>query len=281
MSHVTGLPTATSALQFVFNLSARSSQHAFRHAKSNRYSIPSVRSVASDPRGQQPYRGEGPGFLRPLIPKKVTPMQFGPPPSKSQSRDHRPRWDEDIEAIRVYLRQENGRLSEPMSLNEVLDMRGRSESGAFLDIVEEIIGPDEKRLYPIVKICNKKEAMDLHRAKKKESKGHKKEDKSIELGWSIAENDLAHRIGRMQEFLTRGARVKVTLGSQRIKGWSRKKPITKEEGEGVAQRIKRAAMEVNGVKERAQPEGEILKTYILSFEGSPKKEGQQNEEKKS
>ncbi|KAI0865750.1 hypothetical protein F4860DRAFT_460280 [Xylaria cubensis] len=89
--------------------------------------------------------------------------------------------------------------------------------------------------------------------------------KILELNWSIAPNDLAHKLKRFNEFLKKGMRVDVLLARKR----KSRKP-TAEEGDELVRRVKEAASDV-GATEYKKEDGFVGNILRLFFEGPPKK----------
>lgn len=169
------------------------------------------------------------------------------------------------------MRQSDGKLSEAMSFQDILDLRQSDEQGKYIDFVEMLAAADGNRIYPIVHIRSKKKVKEEEKAKKQALRESKIGKKYIELSWSIGENDLGHRLHKMKDFLGRGAQVEVLVGSRRLRGWKQKANQSKEVGQHLVDKIRQAALEVQGAKERAEPQGQILDQVTLSFECSEKK----------
>ena len=210
-------------------------------------------------------------FRRPKFrAQEVDITQFGP-----QEVIDRPKRDEEIECWKAHLRNPDGKLSEPILLDVILKMRHRDERGKFLDFVEELAAEGDGRAYPVVALTNLKVAKERESAKKKAQKDNKFDEKQVEMSWSIGSHDLSIRLGRMQEFLKKGAKVDVVLGSERLKGWARKKPVSIAEAEDLVLAVKDAASKVPGAK-YLEAEGYYLKKYIMLFQGPSKKERERN-----
>lgn len=78
-------------------------------------------------------------------------------------------------------------------------------------------------------------AREKERAKEAKKKHPGKIVKILELNWAIDNNDLAHRIGKMKEFLGKGFRVEITISPKR-KG----KKATVEEKEELLAKLREA-----------------------------------------
>lgn len=187
----------------------------------------------------------------------------------SGGRDRPPR-DEEIRAFKVYVvRPEDGRLSEPQILSKVLDTRERDEKGRPTQYLQEVLAKSEDRPYPICKMFDKKAAREADEAKRKAAKTTKMHMKQLEVSWTVSDNDLGHRMGRLKEFLEKGWRVEVIFGSKR-KGWKNRREATVEEAERVLEKIRNVVREVEGAKERPM-QGKVREDAVLCFEGKAKK----------
>lgn len=106
--------------------------------------------------------------------------------------------------------------------------------------------------------------------RKKEKEKAKVQDKRLEIGWSVSDNDLGHRMGKVKEWLGKGWRVEVVFGSRRKSGWGKKRVVSAEEAEGLVEKIRRAVGEVEGAREKKGMEGEVGGEAIFFFEGKVK-----------
>ena len=188
-------------------------------------------------------------------------------------RPDRPPRDEEIKAFKVYLVQpEDNRLAGPVPTFEVLQSRQRDEKGRFTQFLQEV-GPmnvEEGRYHPICKMFDKKAARELELARKKASKEKKIQTKQLEINWSVSDNDLSHRLGRLKEFLEKGWKVEILFGTKR-KGWMGRREASQEEIRKVLDRIRRAVGEVDGAREWRAMQGKEGGEAKLSFEGKAKK----------
>ncbi len=127
-------------------------------------------------------------------------------------------------------------------------------------------GPE--RRFPICKVYDKQVMREKEEAKRKAAKASKMEEKQLELSWTIGHHDLGHRLGKLKEFLLKGCRVDIVVGSRRHKGWNRKRDITNEDAEKLLARIRSEVREVEGAKERLAMDGRLCEEAVLHFEGS-------------
>lgn len=150
------------------------------------------------------------------------------------------------------------------------------------------LSPDEpgnRNFIPVCKIVSKKESYEAELRRKKQAKDQKRANKivsemgakTLELNWAIDQNhDLLHRIEKMKAFLSEGRRVEIVLASK--KGGRK---ATREECEGVLNKIRQAAGEIEGVKESKEFSGKLGGFGTMSFQGRPvvvKKEEKQKQD---
>ena len=262
MRHVRGLQTNSEALQAVFKFSLgrpicpnHRTKFKFSPAAHNLRcaSFQTPRSRSSRPPPRAPFEA-----------RETDVAIFGP-------RIDRPRRDEEIKVWRAHLRQSDGRLSEALPYGSILEMRQRDDRGSYLQFVREIASADENRAFPIVEILDWKTVKEKELAKKKATRGSKVPEKQLEMSWAIDPHDLGIRLGKMQDFLQKGAVVVVLIGSSRLKGWKKKREVSHEEGQALVQKIERAALDVSGTKQRGGTEGQLLASMQLTFQGPGKK----------
>ncbi len=190
----------------------------------------------------------------------------------SQRPDRPPR-DEEIRASKVYMvRSSDQRLSEPIPTHEILESRERDDKGRPTQFLQEVAGLDvaEGRFYPICRMFDKKAARESELAKRKAGKVNKLVMKQLQCSWTMSDNDLGHRLGRLKEFLEKGWRVEILFGTKR-KGWMDKRRASAEEVTSVLSKIRAAVGEVDGAKEMRNMQGKEGGEAILSFEGKSKK----------
>ncbi|KAI1776415.1 hypothetical protein F4818DRAFT_414048 [Hypoxylon cercidicola] len=92
------------------------------------------------------------------------------------------------------------------------------------------------------------------------------ESKELELSWSIAGHDLAHKLRRLRDFLGRGLRVEVVLAKKR--GGRTAGP---DQAVAVLAAVRGAVAEVDGAKEPRKMDGDVGGTARLFFEGPGEK----------
>lgn len=153
--------------------------------------------------------------------------------------------------------QPDGKLGKPQSLSWVLARIDRKAE--FVEQYNEVEG------IPICKIINKKEAREAAKARKKQ-KQPSAVTKYLELNWAIDHNDLAHRLGKLREFLERGHRVEVLL----LKKKKRMRDATAEEGRHTLESLSNYVKGVEGAKELRFMEGDFLGRATLYYEGKVK-----------
>jgi len=188
-------------------------------------------------------------------------------------RPDRPLRDEEITALKVYMvRPSDQRLSEPIPTYQVLESRERDEKGRPTQFLQEVAGlnVEQRRFYPICRMFDKKAAREHALAKRKEGKGKKFVTKQLECSWTMSDNDLGHRSGRLKEFLEKGWRVEILFGTKR-KGWMGRRAASAEEISSVLSKIRATVGEVDGAKELRKMQGKEGGEAMLTFEGNPKK----------
>ncbi|KAI9846972.1 MAG: hypothetical protein M1837_003328 [Sclerophora amabilis] len=174
---------------------------------------------------------------------------------------HRPPRNEEIRARTVSIVSKDNHLMAPVTLNRVL---------ADLDLSSQVlvqVAQKDPDTPPICKILDKKDFQQSERARTKSPpKNLQNVLKQLELNWAIDNNDLGHRLDRMQQFLEKGMKVEVILAPKR-----RGRQATDEEAEAVLRKIRERTGQVEGAKESKQPVGKMLGMYTLSFDGRPRK----------
>ncbi|KAL9598828.1 MAG: hypothetical protein Q9219_004247 [cf. Caloplaca sp. 3 TL-2023] len=197
----------------------------------------------------------------------------------AQSQDNSHARDEAIGPQRseVQVVNADGSLQPPATLRDALASMDRSSN--FLIQVGRRIHPwyangpeseegkeDTRPRIPVCKVISKTQFRLSQAAKSKPRKDAVATSKEVEMRWTMAPNDLNHRLERLKEFLSQGRRVEVTFGKKR-KGWKNKKEVTEETAENILKEIRDKALEVEGVREWKSVEGELRGVLIMHFEG--------------
>lgn len=194
---------------------------------------------------------------------------FGPKHGLTERRRAR---DEGINAVKVHMVDpQDERLAAPRLLSEVLEARERDEKGRPTQFVQEVSPPSGERAYPVCKMFDKKAAREAEEARRKAGRATKAkwQEKRLEVSWTVSDNDLAHRMARLREFLDKGWRVEVVFGSKR-KGWNERREAGPEEANKVLEKIRKAVGQVEGAQEK-QMQGRVGKEAVLLFEGKARK----------
>lgn len=189
--------------------------------------------------------------------------------SKDTARDIR---DEAIPTSHVYVVRDadNGQksaLDGPIPLRQALQKRKSDEKGRAIEYLKMVRDRDEKMQYPICRYFDKVAERQREKERRKAQKGTKIQHKALELNWTVGPNDLSHRMAKMHEFLQRGARVEVTIGSARKRGWMDKRTDDEQAASNLVNDVRAAAMAVPGTRERGQLQGALGQTVKLNFEG--------------
>ncbi|KAI9750700.1 MAG: hypothetical protein M4579_006348 [Chaenotheca gracillima] len=169
---------------------------------------------------------------------------------------NRPPRNEEIQNRMVAVVDNENHLKEPQLLREVLAGLDRSTQ-VLLQVAQT--SPDEP---PICKIMDKKTLQESERAKAKPKKPQTS-TKELEINWAIDQNDLGHRLDRLQQFLEKGMKVEILLANRR-----RKRKATVEEAQNTLKMI-RERVEECSAKESKPPDGKILGEYLLVIEKKP------------
>ncbi|EJT74065.1 hypothetical protein GGTG_07914 [Gaeumannomyces tritici R3-111a-1] len=187
---------------------------------------------------------------------------------------------------------EAGTLSEPMSPELLLDGMDLetdtlvcvylpSTSNAGVNAAAEAESDDEETAetdetpetlskrpsIPICAIMNKEKYLEHVENERKEQRIRDLGTKELEIGWTIDQHDLGHKVRRLREFLGKGYTVRVMFLQSKKKG---KKRSANNENDNSAAEVVRAfeeaATEVPGAKQCKRPEGSMDRTYILTFD---------------
>ena len=196
---------------------------------------------------------------------KLNIANFGPKrKGDDKPEDER---DENIKAFRVHIAQPDNTIGEPIPLVDALNARLRDEKGRFTQYLRVVREPDARIVYPLCRYYDKQLERDKELARKKSAKSTKTEQKQLEINWTVGDNDLGHRMGRLKEFLGKGWRVEVIIGSTRKRGWGGKRTDNQALAESLVAKIRNAALEVEGSKQRTEMKGKLGEEVSLSFEG--------------
>ena len=267
MRHYKQLPTISETLQRIFLLCSHPAPFALTPLQPACASPKRLCCRSSAPYTTDAYASPVRRRVRPD--SRLDLSNFGPKDQGSaKPGDVR---DEAIRAFRVYIVQPDDTLSEPMLLRDALDARQKDERGRLSQYLRQVREASEEFPNPICKYYDKKHERDRELIKKRAAKTARAENKQLEINWTVSDNDLDHRMKRMKEFLEKGWKVEVLLGSTRKSGWKRKRTDDPEGQQNLVANIKASAMEVDGTRERAEMKGVLGQEVVLSFEGVKKK----------
>ena len=188
--------------------------------------------------------------------------------------------DEAIKSFKVYVVNADNKLDDPILLHDALAARNKDDKGKFTEILRQVQPASPSLLFPICKYMSLKSLKEKELALEKHERmerASRKQSKRLELNWTIGDNDLAHRMERLREFLSKGRSVEVTLGTQRKRGWQKKRPDSLETAEQLVQKVKAAAFEVNGSREAKEMTGDMGNMVVLYFEGPRKAKDESSE----
>ena len=163
----------------------------------------------------------------------------------------------------VQLVNADGGLQEPIPLGQVLRRVNRPEYH-----VVQFKGLDisEAGGFPLVKILSETELIEIarrqiRREQQRKDNEKRNEAKIVELSWAIGENDLAHRIKMVKDFLHDGLKVEVALSGRR--GMV---PMGLPAREELVQRIKESLGDVEGLREYRQMDGKMERSVTVFFD---------------
>lgn len=199
----------------------------------------------------------------------LDPTRFGPKGQDTQRpNDVR---DEKIRSYKVIIAKESGGLGDEVLLRDALEALKVDERGKPIQYLRQVRPPDAHIPYPVCKYYDKQLERDKESARKKAARTFKTESKQLEINWTVGDNDLSHRMGRLKEFLEKGARVEVIIGSSRKRGWMNKRTDDTDVAGRLVEKIRAAVTGVQGAKERAEITGKLGEEIRLSFEGPKRK----------
>ncbi|KAI4188154.1 MAG: hypothetical protein L6R41_002340 [Letrouitia leprolyta] len=222
---------------------------------------------------------DAPRHRLPIVPRRQATF---PPSIQSnrfaQSQDAGPPRDEAIgsPAIQIQVPDSNGLLQPPRSLRDTLASIDRHLN--FLVHVGDKVHPryanepgpeegqpDTRPKIPVCKIISKADYRLAEYAKQKPKKSAAASSKELEVHWSMAPNDLKHRLEKLKEFLEQGRRVEVVFGKKR-KGWRDKRDVSDEGAKQILKQIRDAVAEVEGAKEWKEMDGQLRGGLTMFFE---------------
>ncbi|KAH9828859.1 Translation initiation factor IF-3, N-terminal domain [Teratosphaeria destructans] len=221
--------------------------------------------------------------LHPTVPP-IRAFSSSPISLKTVTERRQQNYDEEIPFRRVYVVEADDKLSEIRMKWDVLDSIDRKEYRLVQLTVPDLdpdspnYHPDPRNFIPVCRIENKREAYQREKERKAKSKEQKKGSaratsvKTLELNWAIDQNDLGHRLEKMEEFLSEGRRVEVVLAAKK-----RGRKASKEECEGLLGRLREVVERVGGKEFRAF-EGELGRFATIVFQGKVVKAGKKEGE---
>ncbi|KAL8939867.1 MAG: hypothetical protein Q9216_003118 [Gyalolechia sp. 2 TL-2023] len=131
--------------------------------------------------------------------------------------------------------------------------------------------PDTRPKIPVCKIISKGNFRLAEATKHKSKKNAAASTKELEVHWTMAPNDLNHRLEKLKEFLDQGRRVEVVFGKKR-KGWKDKKEISEEAANRILKQIRDRVAEVEGVREWKEMDGQLRGELVMFFEAKREKQ---------
>ena len=251
------------------NLLVRQSAHFFTHVEALQQTFVPIAALSSPF-----YRHHLRHRSNPLRSHPATRHYKAAPGSLTPTKYSR-RIDEEIDEPRVQCVDEaSNALLPPQSPYDIL--REMDRKTQFL--VE--MAPATDGNFAICRILPRQQVLEYERAKSKKPRTKETLMKQMEINWAIGQNDLQHKLDRLQGFLNEGRRVEMILAKKQNRGKKGKDP-TREERRKLVDSIRNFARGLPGVIEwkpmaesgGEQPErNEMPKPWVtmLFFEGSKK-----------
>jgi translation initiation factor IF-3 len=173
--------------------------------------------------------------------------------------------DHDIPYQWVRIRDAEGKLSAPQRTESVLITLPAKHSLVMLAHPPPQ-DPNSATVQISAAICRIVDYTSIKTTEKAEKQQQQQvaaqQTKQLEFSWSIAPNDLTHKIKRLQEFLEKGMRVEVLLA--RKKGGRVAAP---DEAAALVERVREIAAAVPGTAEYKRADGSPGSRITLFFEG--------------
>ncbi|KAL8371810.1 hypothetical protein RB595_001554 [Gaeumannomyces hyphopodioides] len=155
----------------------------------------------------------------------------------------------------------------PSSANASANAAAETES----DDEEAAEAPQARSKRPPIPICAimSKEKYEEHlENERREQRIRDLGTKELEIGWSIDQHDLGHKVRKLREFLGKGYTVRVMFLNNKKKG--KKRSANKDDDNGAAaeavRTVEEAVAEVPGAKQCKKPEGSVGRTLTLTFD---------------
>ena len=179
--------------------------------------------------------------------------------------------NEAIRSFKVHIVQSDGKLGEPELLFDALARRKKDEKGRYLEVLRQVQGTNAKLYFPVCRSFDIREEQLRDLAQKKADKLEKRTlktpSKRLEYNWTIGDNDLGHRLGKLKELLEKGRKVEVVIGGSRKRGWRMKRTDDLQVAQQLVSKTKSAALDVDGAKEAYEMRGEMGQQLEMCFEG--------------
>ncbi|WPB00383.1 uncharacterized protein RHO25_005002 [Cercospora beticola] len=165
---------------------------------------------------------------------------------------------------------ETNKLLEPMTRFDVLKTLDTKTHRLVQLVPDEPRNPD---FIPKCKILNKKDMYESEKKAKELAKEKKRVQKvvsgeglkTLEINWAIDQkNDLMHRLEKLKGFLAEGRRVEVVCAAKK-----RGRKASREECEGVVEKILAAVESVEGARQREEMKGKLGGFCQWTFQGRP------------
>ncbi|CAF9906727.1 MAG: hypothetical protein GOMPHAMPRED_004897 [Gomphillus americanus] len=222
------------------------------------------RSINSLPHGI-PSRNSGNSFSSRREPTPVDPKKFGPADYILKLKD------EDIPALMVTVKDDQGNLGMPQFKSDVLKSFDRK---AFF-LVQ--LSKDDDFNDPICKIIPRATFFAQEKASNIMKRNNvSKERKEIEIPWKAAEADVDRKLRVANDLLEKGKKADVVIIARR----PREIVQDKEEAQAIVNRISEKIANMQGVKGTIDVGGVMGKVITIHLEALVKQQQQQHDNKK-
>ena len=175
--------------------------------------------------------------------------------------------DEKIKGRMVHLANDTGSMQEAQMLSYLLKQITRSEEHL------QQVGTHSQTGNPVVRVRTKRWFREQEQVKDAQKKAQTRREagtKELELTWGIEKNnDLEHRMNKMQVWLEEGKNVEVVLGQKR---GGRK--ASEDDARDLVKTIRDRVSAVDGAHETTAMEGALCGQAILKFQGKQGEKGE-------
>ncbi|KAL1920004.1 uncharacterized protein VTP21DRAFT_1150 [Calcarisporiella thermophila] len=141
-----------------------------------------------------------------LSSSQSTPQAAKPPAKTAAPPLNRPRRDEEITARKIQFVNAQGELEGIKPLTEVL--------GSFDRSTYWLLEVDPRAQPPVCRLVTKKDLYEKQRARRKATKPTASVLKELSFAWTVAPHDLAHKMEKAREILSKGHKLELRIVSK-------------------------------------------------------------------